>query len=57
MPMAEKLARADIVIRNEGSREEIRRQVCEVWRVLQERERRRRTEGRESAPGRKKMLE
>jgi dephospho-CoA kinase len=40
MPIDEKLRWADIVIRNEGSPEETRRAVSEVWMELNNRERR-----------------
>jgi dephospho-CoA kinase len=46
MPIDEKLPSADIVIRNDGSPEETRRAVDEVWEELQKRERRRRAEAR-----------
>jgi dephospho-CoA kinase len=46
MPIGEKLAYADIVIRNDGSLVETRRAAAEVWRELKKRERRRREEVR-----------
>ncbi|MEW6334127.1 MAG: dephospho-CoA kinase [Thermodesulfobacteriota bacterium] len=39
MPIAEKLARADMVIRNDGPPEETRRAAGEVWELLKVRER------------------
>ncbi|OHE22357.1 MAG: dephospho-CoA kinase [Syntrophobacterales bacterium RBG_19FT_COMBO_59_10] len=38
MPLGEKIAHADIVIRNDGPLEETRREVCALWKELQERE-------------------
>jgi dephospho-CoA kinase len=46
MPIGEKLAYADIVIRNDGSPEETRRATAEVWEELKKRERRRREDVR-----------
>jgi dephospho-CoA kinase len=40
MPIGEKLAYADIVIRNDGSLEQTRRAAAEVWEELKKRERR-----------------
>lgn len=42
MPLGDKIAHADIVIRNDGPPEQTRREVCAVWKKLQEREKRRR---------------
>ena len=44
MPIDAKLPAADIVIRNDGSPEETRRAVDDLWEELQKRERRRREE-------------
>jgi dephospho-CoA kinase len=46
MPIGEKLAHADIVIRNDGSPEETCRAAGEVWEELQQREKHRREEVR-----------
>jgi len=43
MPIGEKLAHADIVIRNDGPPEVTRRRAGEVWELLKRRERLRRT--------------
>jgi dephospho-CoA kinase len=48
MPIEAKLSSADMVVRNDGSPEETRRAVDEVWEELQKRERCRRAEARRS---------
>lgn len=40
MPLGEKIAHADLVIRNDGPPEQTRREVCALWKELKEREQR-----------------